>query len=158
MKTDTTNRALITAPRAVPNDDGTVTIYMDYSEDGRQLILNKKEIEELALILEALTHGIYINSYHWNGALTVEGGKGKDEQLNAFSIKELSGNGFCLNGIAEELVKKGRFTGARAWICIGEFGTMAKEEPVFWDWDKVNDDEENEEEEARGPQTSIFSF
>ena len=149
-------RMLINSPRAVSNDDGTITIYLGHTEDGPKLILTQEKAEELALILEAITHGVHINGYHWNGALTVEGGKGKDEEFNEFSIKELTGSGFCLNRIAEELVKKGRFTGARTWICIGEYGTLAKNAPVFWDWDNENDEEE--EGDDRGPQTSIFSF
>lgn len=148
-------KMLKTSPRAVPNEDGTITIYLDYSEDGRKLILTEKDAEQLALILEAVIKGVYINSYQWNGALTVEGGKGKDEQFNDFMIKELSGTGFCLNGIAEELVKKGRFTGARTWICIGEYGTMAKNTPVFWEFE---DNDEEEDDEATGPQTSILDF
>lgn len=153
--TEEPDRMLTNSPRAVSNNDGTITIYLGYSENGRKLIITKTEAEKLAILLEALTHGVYINSYHWNGALTVEGGKGKDEEFNEFMLKELSGAGFCLNGIAEDLVKKGRFTGARTWICIGEYGTLAKNTPVFWSNDG---DEEEDEEETRGPQTSILEF
>lgn len=153
--TEEPNRMLTHSPRAVPNEDDTITVYLDYNEGGRKLILTKKDAEELALILEGINQGVYIHSYHWNGALTVEGGKGKDEAFNEFNLKEISGAGFCLNTIAEDLVKKGRFTGARVWICIGEYGTLAKNTPVFWE---PEEDDEDEIEEDRGPQTSILEF
>lgn len=149
------DRMLIYSPRAVPNEDGTITVYLDYTENGRKLILTKKDAEELALILEGINQGVYINSYNWNGALTVEGGKGKDEIFNEFNLKEMSGAGFCLNTMAEDLVKKGRFTGARVWLCIGEYGTLAKNTPVFWGHEE---DDEEDDEEDRGPQTSILDF
>lgn len=151
-------KMLYNSPRIVENEDGTITVYRDHTDGAYgRITLSKTKAEELAFILDQWLKGVYINSYHWNTAVTVEGGKGKkDEPFNEFNIKGLYGDFSSARHIAEDLVKSGRFTGARAYVCIGEYGTMARNTPIFWTSEL--EEAEEEDEEPKPKTKTLFDF
>ena len=137
---------MINTPTIKEIGPNSFQVYPDFMEH-HMFTMTREEMEFLYYMIgQALENNVFLNSYHWNTLVTVEGGKGKDASFNDMIAKELHGKGEIARYIAEKFVKSGRFTGARAYICIGEYGTMAKGEPIEY---VDGEDEEPEPEESQ---------
>lgn len=100
-----------------PDKNGNCTLYVhpDCSIRVDTLIL-----KALAVILDARGYGVNLNTYNFNGLVTV-----KDGDIEV--IKGWYQSFGTAQYIADKAVKTRKNTGARAYACIGEYGVYKNE-------------------------------
>ena len=115
-----------------PDKHGYYKIYRtpDYS-----FIISGYELKIIHTILDGLFKdgdAVKLNQFNFNGLVTMD----RD------GIEVIQGwyGGFSVvRGLAEKLVKSKKTAGARAYICIGEYGEFSRPDPVDND-DDTDDD------------------
>lgn len=97
----------------------------------------KDELRELYTALTGLFVGVSINAGNWGGLVTVE--KDGAEIINGWY-----GTFGLADYVARSQVEKGHTKGARAYACIGEYGTYKTEStPKYDDADDADNNEKS---------------
>lgn len=123
-----------------PNEYGVYTLHIRPDQSVR---VSDYEIGELAFILDAMkSNDARIGSYNFNGLVTVD-------RDGIEIIQGWYGGYSYVRHVAEKQVKNGNTKGARAYVCIGEFGDFELPDVI------QSDEEDDCCEVAKDPTVSL---
>lgn len=109
-----------------------------------RITMHIHDLKTLYTALAGMFEGLELNAHAWNGLTTVD--KNGTEVIQgwygSFSVAQT---------VARKQVDSGKTKGARAYACIGEYGTYAQERPPVADPDSDGDEDGNED--APEPET-----
>ena len=113
------------------------------SEDER-ITIHIHDVKTIYTALAGLFAGVELNAHAWNGLTTVDkdGTEVIQGWYGSFSVAQT---------VARKQVDSGKTKGARAYACIGEYGTYKDERPPVANPD--GDGPEDAPEDAQQPET-----